>query len=546
MVRRMQSEKPSFWSRLGLGSTPGDAEQSRAFLQQRIALYLGGVSLMWLSITVTGYVSAVLFMPSLLTHAGSERAGLIHNAGTLLLIACWLVCRRGHRSRAALSWLDAGTTIAQACVMSLLMSDVDIFFRPDMSMAMGVSCALIGRAAVVPSHSMRTAAVGVLSGIPVLVATLLTHLGIDPASRVMAPQVVTSQIAMWLAFAVFLSTTISQVIYGLSKQVREAARLGQYTLERKIGEGGMGVVYLARHALLRRPTAIKLLAPGVTGERALERFEREVQATSMLRHPNTVAIYDYGRTPDGVFYYAMEYLDGIDLEYLVEHESPLPEGRVVYILIQVANALNEAHRAGLIHRDIKPSNVLLCDHGDQPDFAKVLDFGLVKELSSASAAASTADSLTGTPLYMSPESIMAPTTVDARSDLYALGAVAYTLLTGSPPFTGNSALSVCAHHVHTAVVPPSQRRVQPMTQALEDVVLACLAKDREQRPASAAELADRLQHCGVTPWTTADARAWWGLRGSELRRALSTSSSLSPALANTIAVDLAARAARFD
>jgi len=179
------SSKPTFWRRLGLGSAPGDAEQSRAFLQQRIALYLGGVSLMWLSITVTGYLSAVLFMPSLLTHPGSERAGAIHNGGTLLLIACWLACRYGKRSPAALNGFDAGTTVAQACVMSLLMGDVDIGLRPDMSMAMGVSCALIGRAAVVPSHSTRTAVIGVLSGIPVLIATLLTHLNTDPATRVM-------------------------------------------------------------------------------------------------------------------------------------------------------------------------------------------------------------------------------------------------------------------------------------------------------------------------------------------------------------------------
>jgi len=538
----MTISKATFWSRLGLGTAPGDAEQSRAFLQRRIALYLGGVSLMWLSITVTGYLSAVLFMPSLLTHPGSERAGAIHNGSTVLLIVCWIFCKRGERSRAALNWLDAGTTVAQACAMSLLMGDVDIGFRPDMSMAMGTSCALIGRAAVVPSHGTRSALVGVLSGIPVLIATLFTHLHTDPATRAMTPAVVTCQIGMWLAFAVFLSTTISRVIYGLSKQVEEAARLGQYTLERKIGEGGMGVVYLARHALLRRPTAIKLLAPGRTGQHALERFEREVQTTSLLRHPNTVAIYDYGRTPDGVFYYAMEYLDGIDLECLVEHEGPLPEGRVVYILIQIANALSEAHRAGLIHRDIKPSNVLLCDHGDQPDFAKVLDFGLVKELAGPSAAASTADSLTGTPLYLSPEGILTPSTIDARSDLYALGAVAYTLLTGGPPFLGTSALEVCGHHIHSPVEPPSARRGKTLTQALEDLVLACLAKDREQRPASAAELAEKLQLCGAPPWSVADAREWWTRRGSDLRAALRSSRPLSPALANTIAVDLAARA----
>jgi serine/threonine protein kinase len=375
--------------------------------------------------------------------------------------------------------------------MSLLMGDVDIGFRPDMSMAMGVSCALIGRAAVVPSHSTRTAVIGVLSGMPVLVATLLTHLHTDPAARVMTPAVVTSQIGMWLVFAVILSTTISQVIYGLSKQVEEATRLGQYTLERKIGEGGMGVVYLARHALLRRPTAIKLLAPGRTGEHALERFEREVQTTSLLRHPNTVAIYDYGRTPEGVFYYAMEYLDGIDLEHLVEHEGPLPEGRVVYILVQVARALSEAHRAGLIHRDVKPSNVLLCDHGDQPDFAKVLDFGLVKELAGANAAASTADALTGTPLYMSPEAIVEPSTIDARSDLYALGCILHLMLTAAPAFDAPTREQMIKKRLSEN--PPHAQELDPgIPDSIDRVIAKLLARTPDDRYGSAAEVRDAL------------------------------------------------------
>jgi serine/threonine-protein kinase len=235
-----------------------------------------------------------------------------------------------------------------------------------------------------------------------------------------------------------------------------------------------------------------------------------------------VAIYDYGRTPEGIFYYAMEYLDGVDLERLIASDGPQPEGRVVRILRQVAGALSEAHTAGLIHRDIKPSNILLCDHGREPDFAKVLDFGLVKESGpeAAGVASSGAATLTGTPLYMSPEAITAPATLDGRSDLYALGAVGYALLTGAPPFSGRTAIEVYGHHLHTPVEPPSLRRDQPVDRTLESLLLACLAKDRQARPPSAAVLEERLASCPVSPWSTAQARAWWDERGPQLRAAL--------------------------
>jgi len=202
-------------------------------------------------------------------------------------------------------------------------------------------------------------------------------------------------------------------------------RLGQYTLERKIGAGGMGIVYRASHAMLRRPTAIKLLPPDRAGEASIARFEREVQMTAQLSHPNTVAIYDYGRTPEGVFYYAMEYLDGINLEDLVRTYGAQPAGRVLAILDQVCGALAEAHERGLVHRDIKPANIILTERGGEPDVAKVVDFGLVKPIvtDDPRLTMSMPGVMTGTPLYLSPESLTSPESGDPRSDLYALGAV---------------------------------------------------------------------------------------------------------------------------
>ena len=222
----------------------------------------------------------------------------------------------------------------------------------------------------------------------------------------------------------------SQVIYGLRAQVVEAERMGQYVLEKR-RRSGMGTVYLARHALLRRPTAIKLLPADKAGAETISRFEREVQNTSMLSHPNTVAIFDYGRTPEGVFYYAMEYLEGVDLQRLVERFGPQSPARVVHILAQICGALAEAHARGLVHRDVKPANAILCERGGVPDTGKVVDFGLVKDMGTRARSPAGSDAalqtdintIVGTPADLAPEAIASPDEVDARSEIYAIGAV---------------------------------------------------------------------------------------------------------------------------
>jgi serine/threonine-protein kinase len=250
---------------------------------------------------------------------------------------------------------------------------------------------------------------------------------------------------------------------------------------------------------------------GDGSESALRRFEKEVQLTALLTHPNTISIYDYGRTPDGRFYYAMELLDGMTLEQLVTQSGALPASRVIHILLQICGALREAHAVGLIHRDIKPANIFLCTRGGMFDVVKVLDFGLVRELRSATnVTRSNIDTIVGTPLYLSPEAILTPADIDARADIYALGAVGYFLLTGSPPFAGKTLVELCGHHLHSVPPPPSSRTLEPVPKDLEQIVLGCLSKDVAARPQGAHAMAEQLRGCqDAAAWKEADAEAWW-------------------------------------
>jgi serine/threonine protein kinase len=325
----------------------------------------------------------------------------------------------------------------------------------------------------------------------------------------------------------------SRRIYRLQKDVSRAQRLGQYTLEEKIGEGGMGAVYRARHAFLRRPTAVKLVRPALATPALLARFEREVQLTSQLTHPNTIAIYDYGRTEEGVFYYAMEYLPGIPLDVVIREDGAQDAARCVHLLRQVCASLAEAHRAGLVHRDVKPANVMLCERGGLYDVVKVLDFGLVKDVAADDSGVTATSHVIGTPQYISPEAVQSAALVDARSDVYAVGGVAYALLTGAPVFAGKSGVEVIGHHLHSDPVRPSERLGRPVDAYLEEVVLACLAKHPAERPADAGVLLRRLEAWPGEAWTQDRAREWWLSRGApivEARRAAATSVSQLPEL----------------
>jgi serine/threonine-protein kinase len=308
--------------------------------------------------------------------------------------------------------------------------------------------------------------------------------------------VVTVQVLILIAV---MSVYGAYRIEASRQEAAEARRLGQYVLREKIGGGGMGEVYLADHVLLRRPCAVKLIRPERAGDPAmLQRFEREVRATATLTHPNAVQVFDYGHTPDGTFYYVMEFLPGPTLEELVKRDGPLPPERAVHFLRQLCGALGEAHAVGLIHRDIKPGNVIVCERGRVPDVAKLLDFGLVQSAAPAESdeKLTQVGSVLGTPAFLAPEQASGEA-VDGRTDIYALGALAYFLLTGRPPFVEKSPVKLLAAHLHAT--PEPLRSLRPDLPAdLEAVVLRCLAKKPDDRFPDVRELDRALAACGGT------------------------------------------------
>ena len=288
-------------------------------------------------------------------------------------------------------------------------------------------------------------------------------------------------------------------------------RVGPYTLDAKIGEGGMGEVYRGHHHILRRATAIKTLRLDQADEEGKSRFEQEVQLTGQLRHPNTVAVYDYGHADDGRFYYAMEYLTGAPLESVVRKTGPLPPGRAIHLLRQLCGSLSEAHGIRLIHRDVKPSNLILCVRGGVYDWLKVVDFGLVKDVGNdLDELAIKSGHIAGTPLYMAPEALIPKFKHDGRQDIYAIGAVGYYMLTGTHVFDAADPVAIARAHIKEAPEPPSKRIGEAIEPTLEALILRCLEKKPEARPPTAGALARELEACPQAgEWTPSQAQAWW-------------------------------------
>jgi serine/threonine-protein kinase len=375
---------------------------------------------------------------------------------------------------------------------------------------------VVARAVLVPSGVRRTLALSLLP----LPAVLAVHLAVGEVHAEGLgpyPGPVFRTLLVWdqvyLALAAGLATLASRVNFALRRRVYEAMRVDRYVLEEKIGEGAMGEVYRARHALLRRPTAVKILRPEIAGERNFQRFEREVRLTSRLEHPNAIQVYDYGTTPDGLFYYAMELLDGADLECVVALTGPFPVGRALHVLRQAAGALSEAHAKGMVHRDVKPSNVILCRQGLQHDVVKVMDFGLVKDVGEGVATLTDAGEVCGSPHTISPEALRGEE-VTGAADLYALACVGVWLLTGKAVFDAKTIPLFLAAHLRSEPLLPSARGVE-VPAPLESLLARCLAKDPASRPSSAAALeADLVTLAAAHPWTEADATSWWRDHGS--------------------------------
>jgi len=392
---------------------------------------------------------------------------------------------------------------------------------PEALPGFGIALALFVPAAFIPwrvYYQVALSAIALLAaaGAPALAYLLVPEVQAfweTAATRGFGQQIFMNAVGTLLLGAT--SVFVTRTLYGLRKTAFRAQRLGNYVLHKEIGEGGMGKVFVAEHALMCRPSAVKVLKATDGGDaNALARFEREVRLSASLSHPNTITIFDFGRAGQDTFYYAMEYLEGMDLERFVERFGPIPSNRALFLLLQMTGPLAEAHERSIVHRDLKPSNVYLTMRGGLYDFVKVLDFGLAKRIEEADAPSDLTNTgvIFGTPRYLAPETVYGTAGVGPRSDIYAFGAVAYWMLTGRPPFTADSAVALMIDHVKTVPQRPSEICEVPIPAELDDVVMRCLAKEPDDRFQTIAELEDALRAVpDPEPWTRERAAKWWEL-----------------------------------
>ena len=503
-----------------------DTSNGLDFVRERLALVAKTLFLVSFAFYLFLLASMVLAGGASFAAVVKEPVAFGHLAASWTMGLLWLLASRGRHTRTSLGALDAvGFVVACGFLSIMAWNDEGQILQVLLALIVTVMI----RAILVPSRPRRTVVLSLLAFLPTVIVCIARH---DPTAFLPGftpdyqKQYMTLNTILWSILGTTLATITSRVTYGLRRQVAEANELGQYVLEEKIGGGGMGEVWRARHRLLIRPAAIKLIQPQMSGdpELLLRRFEREARATAALRSPHTVQLYDFGATEDGRLYYVMELLDGLDLDTLVRQYGPLPPERAVHILRQICSSLQDAHVNGLVHRDIKPANVVIGRAGTTFDFAKVLDFGLVKleaagqrdggtdgQRDRGTAGQSLAvGGIAGTPAFMAPEVILGVADTDHRVDLYALGCVAYWLLTGMLVFEGKSVVEVMFHHAHTPAPRLSTRSDLVIPPRLEDLVMECLEKDPARRPASAEAVSTRLDAVPLeNSWTVERAEQWW-------------------------------------
>jgi serine/threonine-protein kinase len=490
------------------------------FVQARLALL--GKTVFLLSFGFFAIINCVVMvgggvrmLPSLVT-----QANVMHFLSSSVMGGLWLIASVRPWSLRALGILDGSSLLLAGIGLGLMAAQPDE--KQLMAGLFALAVTMMARAVLIPSTALRTFCLSSIASLPLLIVPWVFHQ--PSAVPGFAPGLLKllsfMNALLWSLLSVALSTVMSRTIYGLRQQVKAASEIGQYTLEEKIGSGGMGEVWRARHRMLIRPAAVKLVTaralgsvPGRDPELRMRRFEREARATAGLKSPHTVQLYDFGVTDDGTLYYVMELLDGMDLDTLVDRFGPVPAERAIHFLLQVCASLEDAHLNGLIHRDIKPANIVVSKVSAAWDFVKVLDFGLVKlespRQSEDRPRLTHDDYVSGTPGFIAPEVVLG-TEADHRVDIYALGCVAYWLLTGKLVFEGPQVIKVMYDHVHTLPAPPSARSGLPIPPELETLILACLEKEPARRPASASELQERLHAVPIaTPWTRERGERWW-------------------------------------
>jgi tRNA A-37 threonylcarbamoyl transferase component Bud32 len=486
-----------------LSSVPQSEGEAAAFFQRRLVAFLRLQTCLWAALWLANWLLNYYWFPAFEGGALFSPRSTTHLAVVFLLVGLALLYRKP-RPLELLALGDVLMTLIPAAGLAL------------MALWGDPTHILILRAALVPSPARRTILIGAVAQALLVIATALLFAP-DRAPPDLAGPRAAIQVGIWGLIALTGSGTISHVIYRLRARVTEAEQFGQYVVTKKLGEGASGIVYLAHHALLRRPTAVKLLKQKALSARAAERFEREAQQLSRLSQENIVSLYDYGRTPEGLLYYAMEYIEGVDLETLVARTGPQRPERVVDLLRQAAEALAEAHHVGLVHRDVKPGNLVLCRPTWKGELLKLVDFGLAKELGFGSGKPTLTDahSIVGTPYYMPPEAVLDPDHLGPPGDIYSLGAVGYFLLTGRPVFAASSAVEVLYQHLYTEVPPVAlEDGTRCGSPALQALLMRCLAKDPQARPA-ATELPALLAGAEA-PWTAAQCAGWWNEHDREL------------------------------